>query len=314
MPPTAPPHQRNGYAAPDEAGFFAPRLGPEGEQCGACGAPLAADQRYCLACGERRAATRVPFPAAAAPAAPVVVQAPAAVERRSLSLPVWSGLAGVAAVSLGILAGVVLMNAREDDPVVAAAIVPTPTAAATVAATPPPAAATPDPAAIVAPATFTPDWPAGTDGWTVQLQTLPKDGTTPEAVATAKSDATAQGAADVGALDADEYPSLDGGQYVVYSTVSTSKADAEAILDGIAANFPDAKVVEVSQTAGTTDADPEEGVKQSDAELEKKEKTQTPEEAQKKLRDAPDKSTTEGDPLPEADDKEPGGGSETTEF
>src|ERR687889_313479 len=117
MPPTAHTHQRNGYAAPDEAGFFAPRLGPEGEQCGACGAPLAADQRYCLACGERRAATRVPFPIAASPAAPVV----------------------------------------------AAAIVPPRTGAATVAATAPPAA-TPDPAAMVARATFAPDWPADTDG------------------------------------------------------------------------------------------------------------------------------------------------------
>jgi hypothetical protein len=64
----------------------------------------------------------------------------------------------------------------------------------------------------------------------VQLQALPKDGTTPEAVATAKSDATASGAADVGALDSDEYPSLDGGRYAIYSTVSMSKADAESVL------------------------------------------------------------------------------------
>ena len=28
--------------------------------CAGCGAPLAADQRYCLECGHRRAATRVP--------------------------------------------------------------------------------------------------------------------------------------------------------------------------------------------------------------------------------------------------------------
>jgi hypothetical protein len=36
-------------------------LGPEGDSCSACGAPLAADQRYCLECGERRTAARVPF-------------------------------------------------------------------------------------------------------------------------------------------------------------------------------------------------------------------------------------------------------------
>lgn len=33
----------------------------DGEPCTSCGAPLAADQRYCLACGHRRAAARLPF-------------------------------------------------------------------------------------------------------------------------------------------------------------------------------------------------------------------------------------------------------------
>lgn len=37
-------------------------LGAPGEHCAACGAPLAADQRYCLNCGVRRADSRVPFP------------------------------------------------------------------------------------------------------------------------------------------------------------------------------------------------------------------------------------------------------------
>jgi hypothetical protein len=33
----------------------------DGEPCGSCGAPLAADQRYCLTCGARRATARLPF-------------------------------------------------------------------------------------------------------------------------------------------------------------------------------------------------------------------------------------------------------------
>lgn len=32
-----------------------------GDQCGSCGAPLAADQRYCLECGQRRGDPRLPF-------------------------------------------------------------------------------------------------------------------------------------------------------------------------------------------------------------------------------------------------------------
>lgn len=33
----------------------------DGEPCVSCGSPLAADQRYCLTCGHRRAAARLPF-------------------------------------------------------------------------------------------------------------------------------------------------------------------------------------------------------------------------------------------------------------
>ena len=305
MHQTAPPQSSNGNGT--DPGFFAPRLGPDGEACAACGGALAADQRYCLNCGQRRAGTRVPFPAAtlAEPVATTVVHE-AAPRLREWSFPVWSGLAGVAAVSLGILAGVVLMNARDSDEKPGAALVagtPTPVAAAPTAV----ATVVAAPEATVAAVTeFTADWPAGQDGWTVQLQTLPKDSATPQAVADAKAALTAQGAADVGALDADEFASLDAGQYVLYSTVSTSKADAEAVLREIEANFPGAKVVEVSTTAPEPEATPE---KKASA----PEEFKSPEEAQKKLRDAPDQVQSEGTPPP-ADDKKPGGDSEATEF
>jgi hypothetical protein len=38
-----------------------PLFGADGEPCATCGAPLAADQRYCLSCGTRRAEARLPF-------------------------------------------------------------------------------------------------------------------------------------------------------------------------------------------------------------------------------------------------------------
>lgn len=38
-----------------------PVLGEAGEPCAGCGAPLAADQRYCLNCGQRRAGPRVDY-------------------------------------------------------------------------------------------------------------------------------------------------------------------------------------------------------------------------------------------------------------
>lgn len=303
MPQTAPPPSSNG-TVPD---FFAPRLGPDGEACAACGGALAADQRYCLNCGTRRAATRVPFPGAAV-AQPVAttttVREPFA--DRSWSFPVWSGLAGVAAVSLGILAGVLLMNTRDDDAGPGAALV---AATQTPAPTAPPAAATvvATPEATVAAVTeFVADWPAGQAGWTVQLQTLPKDGTTPQAVADAKAALATQGANDVGALDSDAFSSLDAGQYVLYSTVSSSRADAEGVLSTIQANFPDAKVVEVTDTAAEPEAT-------ATPEKTAEPKFKSPEEAQKKLRDAPEKTETEGE-APPPDNEKPGGDSEATEF
>ncbi|MCW2986537.1 MAG: hypothetical protein JWR63_4107, partial [Conexibacter sp.] len=38
-----------------------PLLGEPNAPCRTCGAPLAADQRYCLQCGTRRAEARLPF-------------------------------------------------------------------------------------------------------------------------------------------------------------------------------------------------------------------------------------------------------------
>jgi hypothetical protein len=38
-----------------------PVLGEAGEHCAGCGAPLAADQRYCLNCGQRRVGPRVDY-------------------------------------------------------------------------------------------------------------------------------------------------------------------------------------------------------------------------------------------------------------
>lgn len=37
------------------------RFSSDGEQCASCGVTLAADQRYCLSCGQRRGSARLPF-------------------------------------------------------------------------------------------------------------------------------------------------------------------------------------------------------------------------------------------------------------
>ena len=74
---------------------------------------------------------------------------------------------------------------------------------------------------------FTGDWPSGTTGYTVQLQTLPQSGTAVSAVEAAKSAASAKGAKAVGALKSEEFSSLTAGSYVIYSGVYHTKAEAE---------------------------------------------------------------------------------------
>jgi hypothetical protein len=95
-------------------------------------------------------------------------------------------------------------------------------------------------------ASFTGDWPSGTTGYTVQLQTLPQSGTAVSAVESAKSSASAKGAKAVGALKSEEFSSLTAGSYVIYSGDYGKRAEAEKALPGLRKSFPGAKVVKVS--------------------------------------------------------------------
>jgi hypothetical protein len=293
-----------------EAPLFRPSLGADGEPCSVCGAPLAFDQRYCLNCGTRRADARLPFldllpqepeAAAAAPSA----EPPRRAGGGPLALIV-AGTAVAAVLGLGLVGGALLAGA-DDPPATKAPVVNitnTPTGAG--------GGATP-----ATPTSFTSDWPAGQEGWTVQLQTLPKDSSDPAAVQAAKDQAAGGGATDVGALDSDEFASLDPGSYVVYAGVYDSRADARNALADLSGSYPDAEVVEVSAGGGgggggePAKADPD-AEKQSDEELQQKEEL-SPEEAQKEIQKAPAKVESEGE-APEKDNKAPGGGSDATEL
>jgi hypothetical protein len=95
-------------------------------------------------------------------------------------------------------------------------------------------------------ASFTSDWPAGTSGYTVQLQTLPQSGTAVSALEAAKSGASAKGAKGVGALKSEEFSSLSPGSYVIYAGVDHKRSEAEKALATLRGSFPAAKVIEVS--------------------------------------------------------------------
>ena len=100
----------------------APTVGAQGEPCASCGAPLAADQRYCLECGTRRADARLPFrdilagsvppPGAPPPTAPAPADQPPA--RAGLAF-----LGGLLCLLVALGVGVLIGKAGDDTPTAA---------------------------------------------------------------------------------------------------------------------------------------------------------------------------------------------------
>jgi hypothetical protein len=84
------------------------------DRCGACGAPLAHDQRYCVECGERRGASRLPTAQPAPEASPRRARAARAPRGQRIS----SGttlVAGVGVLLLAIGLGVLIGRLGHDN-------------------------------------------------------------------------------------------------------------------------------------------------------------------------------------------------------
>jgi hypothetical protein len=182
--------------------------------------------------------TSAPVP----PVPPVTAATPSAFggQQRNNTLTVIAGV-GVLLLAMGV--GVLIGRAGASkqsaapEPVITVSS-PTSTGASTTAGT--------------GEASFTGDWPSGTSGYTVQLQTLPQSGTAVSAVEAAKSAASAKGAKAVGALKSEEFSSLTAGTYVVYSGVDHKKSEAEKALSGLKKSFPGAKVIKVSNAESSS--------------------------------------------------------------
>ena len=86
-----------------------PALGEQGELCGGCGAPLAADQRYCLNCGQRRAGPRVDYRRYLTPEAPEPSPAPVATSETAAP-PEQQAPAGRDYTPLAAVGGIALLG------------------------------------------------------------------------------------------------------------------------------------------------------------------------------------------------------------
>lgn len=295
---------------------------PTAVNCRKCGSALAEEQRYCLQCGspselacERldwlagvhaatagpaRAATtevaavppqpQVPQPQVP-PARPPEVQA--AVDRqnehpRPESRYAIYGAAGATAMLVtALVAGFVGAGLADNDnagqPIVqAAAVAPAATGA------------------TGALETFTGDWPAGENGWTVIVKQFDKASVQLAQISAFKSEVAAKGL-EVGALDSDQFGSLDSGQYVVYAGKFGSEKEAKSALKDVKSKgFAEATVAEVAaDDAGDSGAESSKTVDP------KKLEDLSPKDRLK----LPDETTTEGK-APPTDEKDAGGGSD----
>jgi hypothetical protein len=216
--------------------------------CAGCGAPLAADQRYCLECGERCTPVSSVLlggpprdgsePAAGTPPA----QGDRAADARDPRTNTVIVLAGVGVLLLAMGVGVLIGRSG-------ASKAPAPSAQVIkVSSTPETAAG----AGAAAAASLTDDWPANTSGYTVQLQALPQSSTQVSTVEADKAAATAKGATGVGALKSEDFSSLTAGSYVIYAGVYHKKTEAEKALAGLTKNFPGATVIRVSNVAASS--------------------------------------------------------------
>jgi cytoskeletal protein RodZ len=88
-------------------------------------------------------------------------------------------------------------------------------------------------------------WPAGKSGWTIVLASVAKSA----GLSTARSDARkaiGAGLKDVGILNSDNYSSLKGGYYVVFSGVYDTNGEAESNLSTAKATFSGAYAREIT--------------------------------------------------------------------
>jgi hypothetical protein len=106
---------------------------------------------------------------------------------------------------------------------------------------PPPATKTPAAAGALT------SWPAGRNGFTVILESVPRSSGRSLAVARAR-EASRAGLSQVGVLDSGEYSSLHPGYYVVFSGVYSSQSEAEGARETASGNgFQSAYTKEITR-------------------------------------------------------------------
>jgi hypothetical protein len=179
--------------------------------------------------------------------------------RRGRGRTLWPALAVLLVAAAGTVVAVVLSStpeSAESATIVATTSetsIPVETVPAATLTAPepeqPPTTTTEPPATATQPPPPPPEpieWPAGRDGWTIVLSSVPLAAGRPAALAKAR-EALAAGLEDVGVLDSSRYPSLTPGYFVVFAGVHRSQEAADRVLARAAGVYPAAYVRPVTR-------------------------------------------------------------------
>jgi septal ring-binding cell division protein DamX len=199
----------------------------EQRRCPRCGSELTAEQEWCLECGAGVATTVV-------------------------GPPSWRGPAAIVGVLLAIAAAALILalvelagdaeQVAEQPPAPtqqAAPVAPTQTPVST--PTPPPDTTTIPPSTESGGTSSVAEWPAGTEGWTVVLES-----SSTEEAAEARAQELAQQGISVGMLNSDDFGSLEPGRYVVFSGQYDSRRAADQALASLSGQVEGAYVRRVA--------------------------------------------------------------------
>jgi hypothetical protein len=236
---------------PDEPPPPPPAVDAEGGECPRCGTPYAPFQEYCLECGLRLPVTRGLVPALAT-----------AWRRRLPWYPgdwIWPVLLALIIAALAAAFAILLTRDNGSSGLTQAATNETvpvgtgtgpvtteptgtnPVSTGTTETTPTQAPPPPPPTT----GTLT-EWPAGQNGWTVVLASLPQSSGRATAVREAR-EAIAAGLTEVGLLDSSQFSSLHPGYYVVFSGVYSTEQDAKNGFDTARGTYPQAYTRQIVQ-------------------------------------------------------------------
>jgi cell division septation protein DedD len=240
LPPEPPEEQPGPPTVPDD----------EAGRCPRCGTPYEPLQEYCLECGLRLPVQRGVIPVLAT-----------AWRRRFRRYPgdwVWPVLGLLIIAALAAAVGILATNGsgsaaetraetQASVPLSTGTVPTTPTETSTLPTESVPTTAPEQPPPPPAPSSNTlTEWPAGQDGWTIVLSSIPQSAGR-AAAADFGQKALSAGLTDVGILDSSGYSSLHAGYFVVFSGVFNSEADARAALDTAQGSYPQSYVRQIVQ-------------------------------------------------------------------